>query len=163
MTTRRAQRAAERAHKRIVLEIQNRTLMLCVHGLILMLVGLMMATTGAPLVTEEWFGPWSRIVVGSWAIVAGAVSIFGVALSDDIRLGWRSMLVGSLAGGLWHLGLASTYGWAAITTKMSILLPGEPLGSDIVSRGYIPFIYLGYVLLIAIHAVTLIRLGPPPR
>lgn len=163
MTSRVDQRAQERAHKRIVLELGNRTAMLCVHGGLLLVVGLMMALTGAPRPTEDWFGPWSRLVVGGSGLLAGAVILVGVALTDESTRGWRTQVAGTSMAALWHLGLTATYAFAAITERMEILAPGESLADGVVNRGYIPFIYLGYEMLVVIHAVTLARLGPPPR
>lgn len=154
---------AERAKRRIVLELENRTLMLCVHGGVLLILGMMMALTGAPAPTEAWYGPWSRTFVGGAGMLIGAVSLVGVALTDDSRRGYAALVVGTIAAGFWHLGLSATYAYAAATQRMELLGPGEPLSEAITNRGYIPFVYLGLTLLVSIHAVTLARLGPPPR
>lgn len=163
MTSRVARRAEERAQHRIVLELQNRIGMLCVHGGILLMIGMMMILTGAPAPTEGWWGPWSRLVLGGAAMAGGMTLLVGTARSDDSWGGWMMMTVGSALGALWHVGLTATYSYAATTEKMQILSPGEPLSEAVTSRGYIPLVYLGYVLLVLIHFVTLVRLGPPPR
>jgi hypothetical protein len=163
MTSRVAQRQAERAKQRIVLELENRTMMLCIHGFILLVLGLMMALTGAPAPTEAWYGPWSRLVVGGIGILIGLTILVGVALTDESPRGYVSQVVGTLLAALWHLGLSSTYAFAAITERMELLAPGEPLSVTVTNRGYIPFVYLGYVMLISLHARTLIKLGRPPR
>lgn len=155
--------AAERAKRRIVLELENRTLMLCVHGGVLLILGMMMALTGAPAPTEAWYGPWSRVIIGGLGMLIGSVSLIGVALTDDSRRGYVALLVGTITAGFWHFGLSATYAYAAATQRMELLAPGEPLSSAITNRGYIPFVYLGLTLLVTIHAVTLARLGPPPR
>ena len=72
-------------------------------------------------------------------------------------------MAGSILAGIWHVGLALTYAYAATTERMAILSPGEPLDVAITNRGYIPFVYMGLMLLICIHARTLVLLGPPPR
>lgn len=154
---------AERAHRRIVLELENRTLMLLTHGGMLLVLGLMMVLTGAPRPTEEWFGPWSRLVVGGAGMLCGLTALVGVALTDDSRRGYRLLLAGTISGMVWHVGLSLTYAWAVSESRLEILAPGEALDSAISNRGYIPFVYLGYVLLIGIHARTLVKLGPPPR
>ena len=161
--TRSEKVANERAHRRIVLELENRTLMLCVHGGILIVLGLMMALTGAPAPTEDWYGPWSRLVVGGAGMAIGLTTLVGVALTDESRVGYASMMVGTVMAAFWHGGLSLTYAYAVATQKMALLSPGEPLDTAITNRGYIPFVYLGYVLLVCIHASTLVRLGPPPR
>lgn len=158
-----AQRVAERAQHRIVLELQNRIGMLCVHGGILLMIGLMMILTGAPAPAEDWWGPWARLLLGGLALAAGGTLLVGVAVSDETRGGWLAMVFGTLTACLWHVGLTLTYTYAAATEKMQILAPGEPLSEAVTSRGYIPLVYLGYVLLVLIHHVTLVRLGPPPR
>jgi len=163
MTSRTAQRQAARAHKRIVLELQNRIGMLCVHGGILLMIGMMMILTGAPAPAEDWWGPTARLALGGAAMIGGAVLLVGTALGDDSRRGWSMMVVGSVLAGLWHLGLTFTYAYAAATARMEILSPGEPLSEAVTSRGYIPLVYFGYVLLVLIHSITLVRLGPPPR
>lgn len=154
---------AERAHQRIVVELENRTLMLCTHGGVLLVLGLMMALTGAPAPTEAWYGPWSRLVVGGAGLIIGALMLVGVARTDDTHLGYRALLTSTLLATIWHAGLALTYAYAAATQKMALLAPGEPLSTSITNRGYIPFIYLGLMLLVSVHLRTLLRLGPPPR
>lgn len=161
--TRTEQRAAERAHKRIVLELQNRAAMLAIHGGILVGIGLMMMLTGGPAPSEAWFGPWSRLLLGGAAVFGGGVLLVGVARGDDDRPGWYAMVVGVILACLWHLGLAGTYVYAVATEHLVLLSPGEALDPWITSRGYIPLVYLGYVLLTIVHATTLLRLGPPPR
>lgn len=156
-------RAAERATRRVTLELENRAGMLCVHGGILLMIGLMMALTGAPAPTEDWFGPWSRLAMGGFAMASGAVLLWGVAAGDERKGGWLAMTLGTGGACWWHVGLTATYAYAAIVGRMEILAPGEPLSEAITSRGYIPLVYLGYVLLLMIHNVTLLRLGPPPR
>lgn len=155
--------AAERAGRRIVLELENRTLMLCVHGGVLLILGLMMALTGAPAPTETWYGPWSRLWVGGIGMGIGSAILVGVALTDDSLRGYALLVSGTITAAFWHLGLSTTYAYAAATQKMALLAPGEELSTAITNRGYIPFVYLGLTLLVAIHAVTLARLGPPPR
>lgn len=161
--TRTEQLAAERAKQRIVLELENRTLMLCVHGGILMILGLMMALTGAPAPTESWYGPWSRLAVGGIGMGTGAALLVGVALTDDSRRGYVAQVAATVMAAFWHLGLSATYAYAAATQKMELLAPGEPLSEAITNRGYIPFVYLGYVLLVGLHVRTLVSIGPPPR
>ena len=163
MTSRVAQRAAERAQRRIVLELENRVLMLCIHGGILLVLGLMMALTGAPAPTEAWYGPWSRLFIGGAGITIGLITLIGVALTDESPRGYALQAGGTITAALWHLGLASTYAYAAVTERMALLAPGEPLSTAVTNRGYIPFVYLGYVLLISLHARTLVCLGRPPR
>jgi len=154
---------SERAHRRIVLELENRNSMLLVHGALLLVLGLMMTLTGAPRPTEEWFGPWSRLVVGGAGMLSGLVALVGVALTDDSRRGYRLLLGGTAFGMLWHVGLSATYAWAVTQSRLELLAPGEILDINISNRAYIPFVYLGYVLLIGIHVRTLVKLGPPPR
>lgn len=137
--------------------------MLCTHGGVLLILGLMMALTGAPAPTEAWYGPWSRLVVGGIGLLTGMVLLVGVALTDDVRRGYWALLGATAAGALWHLGLSATYAYAAITTRMDLLFPGEPLSTAVTNRGYIPFVYLGLCLLINTHLWTLVRLGRPPR
>ena len=159
MTTRQA----ERAQHRIVLELQNRIGMLCVHGGILLMIGMMMILTGAPAPAEDWWGPFARLVLGGMAMLGGAVLLVGTARGDDSRWGWSMMTIGTALAAAWHVGLTLTYTYAAATERMVILAPGEPLSEAVTSRGYIPLVYLGYVLLVLIHCATLVRLGPPPR
>lgn len=163
MTSRQARRAAERAQHRIVLELQNRIGMMCVHGGILLMIGMMMILTGAPAPAEGWWGPYARLVLGGAAMIGGSVLLIGTARGDDSWWGWAMMTIGSALAAAWHVGLTATYTYAAATERMVILAVGETLGETVTSRGYIPLVYLGYVLLVLIHCVTLVRLGPPPR
>lgn len=161
--TRSEHLAAERATRRIVLELETRNLMLLAHGGLLLVVGLMMALTGAPRLTEQWFGPWARLVVGGAGLGLGAMLLVGVALTDESHLGWRLQRFASTVAGLWHLGLSGTFAFAAATDNMELLRPGQPLEVATASRGYVPFVYIVLALLVCLHASTLWRLGPPPR
>lgn len=153
----------KRAYERIMLELTNRTAMMTVHGTMLILIGLTMAITGSPAPIELAWGPWSRVAIGGAAVVIGSGILVGAALTDNSPTGWRALLVGFGLGMLWHLGISVAYVVAVAQTRMAVLAPGEVLDSGITNRGYIPLVYLGYVLLTAIHLRTVRRLGPPPR
>lgn len=152
-----------RAHDRVLLELMNRTAMTTVHGTALFVIGLMMALTGAPAPIENAWGPWSRLILGLTAMVIGMTILYGATETDNDRRGWVALTVGFAFGMLWHLGLAIVYAIAAFQSQMVILMPGQSLDPSITNRGYIPWIYLGYVALTLIHARTVWRLGPPPR
>ena len=152
-----------RAYERIVLELTARTWMMVVHGVILILVGLTMSVTGSPAPIEAAWGPWSRTLIGGAAMVIGSIILVGAARTDNDGAGWKALLAGFGAGMLWHLGLSAAYAVAAIRAEMAILMPGEILDASVTNRGYIPLIYLGYVLLTGIHLRTVWKLGPPPR
>lgn len=152
-----------RAFDRIMLELTNRTFIMAIHGTLLFAVGLMMAITGAPSPIEESFGPWSRIVLGLSAMASGSLILFGAAETDNTAPGWAALLAGFGSGMLWHLGLATAYATAALSSDMMILEPGAPFDPSVTSRGYIPLIYVGYVLLTSVHLRTVWKLGPPPR
>lgn len=153
----------KRAYERIMLELTARTAMMFVHGAMLAMIGLTMVVTGAPSPIEAAWGPWSRIALGGAALVIGAVILFGAAETDNDPAGWRALMLGFGGGMLWHAVLAGSYAVAAYQTQMAFLLPGETLSASVTSRGYIPLIYLGYVLLTALHFRTVWKLGPPPR
>lgn len=155
--------ASERARRRIELELESRTLMLLAHGGLLLAAGLMMALTGAPRLTEEWFGPWARLIVGPAGMILGISLFVGVALTDDSLLGWRLQKWSTTIAGLWHLGLSGTFLIAAVRDNMELLGPGEQMAVLTSSRGYVPFVYVVLGLLVCIHTVTLWRLGRPPR
>lgn len=154
---------AERAAHRVELELQNRVGMLCVHGGILVAIGLMMVLTGAPIPAEEWYGWPARYVMGGAALLAGVTLLIGVAKGDDDYRGWVLMVGGTAAACLWHIALVSLYSYSATTEDMALLSVGEAIPDGITSRAYIPLVYLGYVMLTVIHNATLVRLGPPPR
>lgn len=153
----------QRAYERIMLELTNRTAMMVVHGTLLLLVGLTMSITGAPAPLEGAFGPWARILLGGSAMLIGWVILFGAAETDNDMAGWRALVVGFVGALMWHVALAVTYAVAAWQAPMALLLPGETLGAAITNRGYIPLIYVGYVMLTGIHLRTVWKLGPPPR
>ena len=153
----------KRAYERIMLELTSRTAMMMTHGILLALIGFTMALTGAPAPIEASWGPWSRLALGAVAVASGAVIIFGAAETDNEHAGWLALSVGFTSGLLWHAGLSIAYMVAALQAKIVILSPGADLSSEITSRGYIPLVYLGYVILTGIHARTVWKLGPPPR
>lgn len=156
-------RSLDRAQHRIVLELQNRVGMLCVHGGILLTIGLMMLITGGPAPAAYWFGSSARLTLGGFATLVGFTILVGTARGDNDRWGWPLMVVGTFGAILWHLALAAVYAYAASVERLMVLSPSELLAPDITSRGYIPLVYFGYLLLVTIHSVTLVRLGPPPR
>lgn len=153
----------KRAYERVMLELTARTLMMQVHGVMLAMLGLMMIITGAPAPIEADWGPWSRLALGGAAIGIGLTVLFGSAETDNEPAGWRALMIGFGSGMLWHLGLALAYTISVLGSRVQILSPGEILDASITSRGYIPLIYLGYVLLTSIHLRTVWKLGPPPR
>lgn len=153
----------QRAYDRIMLELTARTAMMFTHGALLVMIGLMMALTGAPAPIEDAWGPWSRLAIGLSAVVIGLTILFGAAETDIEPAGWGALVVGFATGMLWHVGLVVSYAMAAVDSRVMLLGPGEVLDASISSRGYIPLIYIGYVALTLIHLRTIWKLGPPPR
>lgn len=159
----RSSELEKRAYERIMLELTNRTQMMAVHGTLLFAIGLMMAITGAPAPIEATSGPWSRILLGGAAMAIGLTVLYGTAQTDNTQRGWLALLTGFGFGVAWHASLSLAYAVAAMQAPMAVLAPGEVLDTLITNRGYIPLVYLGYVLLTLIHLRTVWRLGPPPR
>lgn len=153
----------KRAYERVLLELTNRSLIMGIHGALLVLVGMTMAITGAPAPIEATFGPWSRIMLGGAAVLTGLTILLGSALTDNLLGGWLAQVTGFATGLFWHLAIAVTYTIAAAEVPMATLDPGQVLASDVTNRGYIPLIYLGYVALTAVNLRTVWKLGPPPR
>lgn len=151
------------ARDRVYFELANRSVLMAIHGIVAILIGATMMATGAPAPIEATFGPWSRLVLGGWAVAHGLVIVAGVAISRGRLTGWVALLVGCLGLLVWHATLMLAYGVAAFEDEILILAPGESLAAGVVNRGYIPFVYLGYVMLVGAHLITLLRLGPPRR
>lgn len=152
-----------RARDRIYLELANRSTLLALHAWVAITVGLAMALTGAPMPIEHDFGPWARMVVGGWAFVFGVIMFIGTVMSYHSLRGWVALVSGTVGLSFWHSLVMFAYIDAAFDAKIVILKPGQHLDPDIVNRGYIPLVYLGYVMLVLTHAVTLILLDRPRR
>lgn len=151
------------ARDRIYLELANRTTLLALHGWVGILVGLAMAATGAPLPIEEAMGPWARLALGGWGLGFGAILLVGASIGRNRTAGWSALIAGTLGLAFWHALVMMAYADGAFDGGIKFLMPGETLGPDVTNRGYIPFIYLGYVMLVLTHAVTLILLDRPRR
>lgn len=155
--------SALRAGDQLYLELANRFALLTLHASIGITVGAAMFFTGAPAVVERDFGPWSRTVLGLWAVAFGISLLVGTLKTHFSPAGWVALISGCLGLAFWHSLIMFAYVDAAFDDRIAILMPGEHLDPSVTSRGYIPFIYLGYVTLVVTHAITVILLDRPRR
>jgi hypothetical protein len=154
---------AARAHERIVLELRNRTMLQTLHALFGILVGTTMVLTGGPDPIENTFGPWARLILGGGLAIVGVVILIGSALTDNSWWGWAALAGGFVALTSWHSILCVSYAKAALSTPVLILGLGDSIVDGVGYRAYIPFVYFILACFALVQAVTLIRLGPPPR
>ena len=147
--------------ERTLTELVSRHLTLAVHGVLGVEVGVAMILTGSPPQIEEWFGPWARVALGSSSLLAGALIILGIILTEVRMRGWLAMLAGCIGLAIWHFTMAASYIVIAATAKIDVAPLGQPVASDALGRPYIPFIYLTLLILISVQVHTLARVGRP--
>ena len=153
----------EQAQRTVRLGLVAHRLMVMWLAVTSMWVGVTMIVTGAPAFLEDWFSPWSRVVLGALAFAPGLCTVLGAIIGPRRLRGWTLQVAGLLGQGLWYAAMGLAYlgllfwegpQWAAL---------GEPLADGVSGRGYVPLIYLGLLGLAVIPMVTLILLGRPRR
>lgn len=137
---------------------------LMLYGLLGVQVGLAMMFTGAQPPIESSFGLYARVWFGLAALIGGGLVSYGALAGDRTRRGWRACLVGAIIMGSWCTAMAITYTFAIIGSGVHFSWPWDPmpLGPE-VGRLFVPFLYQTLALLVGLHVVTLVRMGPPKR
>lgn len=152
-----------RAVERVRLELLTRHFMVMVLALIGVWTGIAMILTGAPAFIETWFSPWSRYLIGGSALVAGMLTVGGGFVGEERRCGWWAQAIGLSGMTLWYAGMSVAYVGLTIHEGWEIVGPGQALSPGDTGRGYVPFIYLGLMLMTATPLVTMVRLRRPGR
>lgn len=149
-------------HRRAFLEMANRNFSLAIHGIFGVEVGIAMVLTGAPYQLEDWFGPEVRVWLGLAAAIPGFLLLLGALITETRVAGWVASLAGALGLCAWSFTMAVAYAAIAINQTPQIVGPHEDL-PDTSGRVYIALLYQALFLLIGLHAITLSKLGRPPR
>lgn len=149
------------AVERVRLEVMARRFMVTMLALIAVWAGIAMILTGAPDFIEDWFSPWSRYFVGGIAFSAGLATSLGVAQTSHHLGGWWAQVVGLAVLTAWFAAMGMAYVGLVVMQGIEIVGPGEPLDASVTGRGYVPFVYLGLVVLSGTPLVTLLRTSRP--
>lgn len=128
-----------------------------------MAVGLTMILTGAPAFVEDWFSPWSRVVLGALAFAPAVCTVVGALLSHNTLPGWWMQVAGLFGQATWYGAMMVVYCGLLVDEGAQWANLGEALDPAVSGRGYVPIIYLGLLGLAVIPLVTLLRLGRPGR
>jgi len=153
---------ADRKVRNALIALESRTMALFIYGAIAVGVGLAMLLTGVPGDIEAEFGPRSRVILGVPLTYAGTLLIAGSFLANERRWAWWSALTGFILFCGWALAMAVAYAWIATTHGVDMTWPWREIAPD-AGRLYITIFYQGIAVLTGMHAVTLLRLGRPPR
>lgn len=132
-------------------------------AVISILVGIVMIVTGAPAFLEDWFSPWSRVVLGVLAFSPGLLTVIGVAVGPARIGGWWTQVLGLLGQAVWYASMMGAYVGLLVYEGPQWADLGEPLNAAVSGRAYVPLIYLGLLGLALIPLVTLLKIGRPGR
>ena len=152
----------QEAVARIEVELAARRLIVLVLGLLAIAVGTVMIVTGAPSFIENWFSPWSRVLLGGTSALFGFMAVFGLLLDHRLS-GWVAHLLGLLGLALWYTAIGGAYLGLLVHEGPQWADLGEPLAADVSGRAYVPLIYLGLFLLNLIPLVAALKAGRPYR
>lgn len=150
------------ATKQAVVWLASRTTALAFYGLLGLEVGIAMMLGGAPATVEEHFGPWIRYALGAPATLGGILLLASVVMGDRTLRGWWSALAGTATMTMWGLAMSVTFVATALENGIE-LLGFNDVATLGVSRLYVPLVYHNLFLLLALHLVTIVRLGRPKR
>lgn len=126
-----------------------------------LLVGMVMIVTGAPAFLEDWFSPWSRVVLGLAAFLPALCTVIGMVIGPARRCGWTLQVIGLSGQALWYALMMATYSALLIKEGPQFVGLGEPLSSTVSGRAYVPLIYVGLLGQALVPLWTVVRLGPP--
>lgn len=152
----------DQATSRIQVELATRRLIVLVLGLLAIAIGTVMIVTGAPAFIENWFSPWSRVLLGGTSALFGFMAVFGL-LYDHRLLGWLAHIGGLIGLCLWYTAIGSAYTGLLVVEGPQWANLGEPLASNVSGRGYVPLIYLGLFMINLIPLVAALKAGRPYR
>lgn len=144
--------------ERLRLELMTRRLMVMLVGLIGVWVGIAVILTGAPNFVEQWFSPWSRYAVGGIPFLAGGAIVIGGFIGEGSSRAWYAEIVGLSGMALWYATMGGLYVALVTLQGFDLVGPGEPLQPEVTGRGYVPFLYLGLVLMSVAPLVAMIKL-----
>lgn len=151
------------ASEQVQVNLQSRRLSIMLLAVTAVWIGAVMIMTGAPNFIEDWFSPWSRVVLGTLIFTAGCLTCIGCVLTDERTDGWWIQVFGLSLLTLWYGGMGAAYIGLIITQGAQWADIGQPLPPNSTGRAYVPLIYLGLLATTAVPLLTLVRLGRPRR
>ena len=149
--------------ERVRLELATRKLIIMMLGVMTVLVGAMTIMTGAPAFIEDWFSPWSRVVLGLLAFVPGLMVSIGGAFDDSAWCVWWIQIFGLAGVAAWYAAMAGAYTGLVIRDGPGFVKIGHHLASADAGRAYVPLIYIVLFIITAIPLVTMFRIGKPDK
>lgn len=153
---------ADRKVRNAIIVLESRSMALFIYGAMAICVGLAMLFTGVPSDIERQFGSEARVVLGVPLAYAGALLIGGSFLANERRWAWWSALIGFTLFCSWAIAMAVAYAFIAVWHDVDMTWPWRDIPED-AGRLYITIFYQGVAVLTGMHAITLLRLGRPPR
>lgn len=153
----------ERARRSIELGLIAHRMMIMWLAIVSIITGITMILTGAPTFLEDWFSPWSRVVLGLLAFAPAVCTVVGAAIGTRTRPGWWAQMLGLLGQTAWYITMMVAYIGLLFHEGPQFARLGQPLAENVSGRGYVPFIYLGLLGLAIIPLVTMLLLGRPRR
>lgn len=154
----------ERAVRTVELGLIAHRMMIMWLAIASMVVGIVMVLTGAPTFLEDWFSPWSRVVLGLLAFSPAVLTVVGAAMGPSrSNVAWWLQMFGLLGQASWYFAMLCAYIGLLMHEGPQWARLGEELAPHVSGRGYVPFIYLGLLGLAVIPLVTMMVLGRPRR
>lgn len=132
-------------------------------GVMTVLVGGVTIMTGAPSFIEDWFSPWSRVVLGALAFAPGLLVAIGGAFDDHRPCVWWIHVMGLAGIATWFGFMCISYSVYTAEIGIDFVKIGQPLAATDSGRAYVPLVYLVLFLLAVVPLVTMIRIGRPRR
>lgn len=154
---------ADRARRSIELGLIAHRMMIMWLAITSMIIGPVIVVTGAPAFFEDWFSPWSRVMLGLLAFAPAVCTVIGAAMGTRTTGGWWTQLLGLLGQAVWYVAMLCAHVGLLIQEGPQWVRLGEPLAPGISGRGYVPLVYLGLLGLAIIPLVTMLLLGRPRR
>lgn len=149
--------------ERVRLELVTRRLSIMMLGVLTVLVGGVMMMTGAPAFIEDWFSPWSRMVLGILAFLPGLMVAIGGIFDDRHPCAWWLHMLGLGGIAAWFAFMCGAYTVLVFQQGIAFAQVGQSLTSEQAGRAYVPLVYLVLFFLALIPLVTMIRVGRPGR
>lgn len=151
------------ALRRAQIGLQSRSLALAIYSALGIEVGSAMIFGGTLAIIESAIGPWARIPFGLVALFGGIAMLLGVLKGDRTPFGWWSALVGAITLVIWGFTLSTIYGIVLIQEGGTLAWPPTIPIDPTVPRLFVPFLYQNLGILLALHVITLIRMGRPRK
>lgn len=148
----------QHAVERIDAELENRFKLLLCHGILASTGGLLMLLFGTSQIYEDLVGPWSRLILGALALVAGLLVVTGLIVD---RFAWWVIAAGMVGLTAWYVAMTLGFAGTVIVDPPQLSWPWSPAPEIPPTRPYIAVVYGGLSMsgIIHLHTIRRVRRG----